>query len=53
VLNVVKTLRGDEVVLVKMRYPRRKGMTEIKAYLKMKEASSAKLFLIRKFNSAE
>jgi hypothetical protein len=34
VLNVVKTLRGDEVVLVKMRYPKRKGMTEIKAYLK-------------------
>jgi hypothetical protein len=28
-------------------------MTEIKAYLKMKEVSSAKLVLIRKFNSAE
>ncbi|MFS0605336.1 Fe3+ hydroxamate ABC transporter substrate-binding protein [Peribacillus frigoritolerans] len=29
-----KEMKGDEVVLVKMRYPRRKGMTEIKAYLK-------------------
>jgi hypothetical protein len=29
-----KEMKGDEVVLVKMRYPRRKGVTEIKAYLK-------------------
>lgn len=29
-----KDIKGDEVVLVKMRYPRCKGMTEIKAYLK-------------------
>ncbi|MGW8428303.1 Fe3+ hydroxamate ABC transporter substrate-binding protein [Peribacillus simplex] len=29
-----KEIKGDEVVLVKMRYPKRKGMTEIKAYLK-------------------
>lgn len=38
-----KEMKGDEVVLVKMRYPRRK----------MKEVSSAKLVLIRKFNSVE
>jgi hypothetical protein len=29
-----KEIKGDEVVLVKMRYPKRKGMTEIKSYLK-------------------
>ncbi len=29
-----REIKGDEVVLVKMRYPKRKGMTEIKAYLK-------------------
>ena len=29
-----KEMKGDEVVLVKMRYPRRKRMTEIKSYLK-------------------
>ena len=29
-----KEIKGDEVVLVKMRYPKRKGMTEIKAYFK-------------------
>lgn len=29
-----KEIKGDEVVLVKMRYPKRKGMTEIEAYLK-------------------
>ncbi len=26
-----KEMKGDEVVLVKMRYPKRKGMTEIKS----------------------
>ena len=29
-----KEIEGDEVVYVKMRYPERKGMTEIKAYLR-------------------
>ena len=29
-----KEIRGNDVVYVKMRYPMRKGMTEIKAYLK-------------------
>lgn len=29
-----KEIKGNEVVFVKMRYPKRKGMTEIKAYLK-------------------
>ncbi|WP_307730123.1 hypothetical protein [Peribacillus sp. AS_2] len=29
-----KEMKGDEVVLLKMLYPRRKGVTEIKAYLK-------------------
>ncbi|KKI92938.1 Fe3+ hydroxamate ABC transporter substrate-binding protein [Bacillus sp. SA1-12] len=29
-----KTIEGDDLVYVKMRYPKRKGMTEIKAYLK-------------------
>ncbi|MEB2630066.1 Fe3+ hydroxamate ABC transporter substrate-binding protein [Peribacillus frigoritolerans] len=29
-----KKIKGEEFVLVKMRYPKRKGMTEIKAYLK-------------------
>lgn len=29
-----KEIKGDEVVLLKMLYPKRKGMTEIKAYLK-------------------
>ncbi|MED3761902.1 Fe3+ hydroxamate ABC transporter substrate-binding protein [Peribacillus frigoritolerans] len=33
-----REIKGDEVVLVKMRYPKRKGMTGIKAYLK-KEGS--------------
>lgn len=28
-----KEIKGDEVVYVKMRYPKHKGMTEIKAYL--------------------
>lgn len=28
-----KEIKGDEVVLVKIRYPKRKGFTEIKAYL--------------------
>ncbi|AOV06338.1 Fe3+ hydroxamate ABC transporter substrate-binding protein [Sporosarcina ureilytica] len=26
-------IKGDDVVLLKMRYPKRKGMVEIKAYL--------------------
>ena len=29
-----KEIKGDEMVYIKMRYPKRKGMTEIKAYLK-------------------
>lgn len=29
-----KEIKGDEVVFVKMRYPKRKGFTEIKAYLR-------------------
>ncbi|MGE7110033.1 Fe3+ hydroxamate ABC transporter substrate-binding protein [Lysinibacillus sp. NPDC047702] len=29
-----KEIKDDEVVFIKMRYPKRKGMTEIKAYLK-------------------
>ncbi|GAB2535247.1 hypothetical protein GCM10026983_03400 [Gracilibacillus alcaliphilus] len=29
-----KEIQGEEVVFIKMRYPKRKGMTEIKAYLK-------------------
>ena len=29
-----KEIEGNEVVYVKMRYPERKGMTEIKAYLR-------------------
>jgi hypothetical protein len=28
-----KEIKGDDVVYVKMRYPKHKGMTEIKAYL--------------------
>lgn len=33
-MNCGKEMKGDEIVFVKMRYPKRKGMTEIKAYLK-------------------
>jgi hypothetical protein len=29
-----KEIKGDDVVIVKLRYPKRKGFTEIKAYLK-------------------
>ena len=29
-----KEIEGEEVVFVKLRYPKYKGMTEIKAYLK-------------------
>lgn len=29
-----REIEGDEVVHIKMRYPKRKGFTEIKAYLK-------------------
>jgi hypothetical protein len=29
-----KEINGDDVVYIKMRYPKHKGMTEIKAYLK-------------------
>jgi hypothetical protein len=28
-----KQIKGNEVVFVKMRYPERKGMTEIRAFL--------------------
>ena len=31
-------IEGDDVVYIKMRYPKRRGMTEIKAYLKNKGA---------------
>ena len=27
-------IKGDDVVYIQMRYPKRRGMTEIKAYLK-------------------
>lgn len=30
-----KEIEGDEEVLVHMRYPKRKGFTEIKAYLNL------------------
>lgn len=30
-----KEIEGDEEVLVQMRYPKRKGFTEIKAYLNL------------------
>lgn len=30
-----KEIQGDEEVLVQMRYPKRKGFTEIKAYLNL------------------
>ncbi|WP_419465935.1 Fe3+ hydroxamate ABC transporter substrate-binding protein [Bacillus spongiae] len=29
-----KEIKGDDVVFVKMRYPKRKGFTEIKTYLR-------------------
>ncbi|WP_298831071.1 Fe3+ hydroxamate ABC transporter substrate-binding protein [uncultured Planococcus sp.] len=29
-----KEIEGNEVVFIKMRYPKRKGFTEVKAYLK-------------------
>jgi phage FluMu protein Com len=29
-----KEIKAEEMVYIKMRYPKRKGMTEIKAYLK-------------------
>ncbi len=29
-----REIKGDDVVLVKMRYPKRKGFSEIKAYLR-------------------
>lgn len=29
-----KEIEGDEMAYIKMRYPKRKGFTEIKAYLK-------------------
>jgi hypothetical protein len=29
-----KEIKGDDIVFIRMRYPKRKGMTEIKAYLK-------------------
>lgn len=48
-----KEIKGDEVVLVKMRYPKRKGMTEIKAYLKNEGSFICEAVLIRKFNSIE
>ncbi|MBW3112314.1 Fe3+ hydroxamate ABC transporter substrate-binding protein [Bacillus sp. MCCB 382] len=28
-----REIKGNDVVYIKMRYPERKGMTEIKAYL--------------------
>jgi hypothetical protein len=32
--NCNKEIKGNEVVYVKMRYPERKGMTEITAFLR-------------------
>ncbi|AYA76127.1 Fe3+ hydroxamate ABC transporter substrate-binding protein [Bacillus sp. Y1] len=32
--NCSKEIKGNEVVYVKMRYPERKGMTEITAFLR-------------------
>lgn len=29
-----KEIKGEDMVYIKMRYPKRKGMTEIKAYLR-------------------
>ncbi|WP_156292057.1 Fe3+ hydroxamate ABC transporter substrate-binding protein [Oceanobacillus salinisoli] len=29
-----KEIKGEDMVFVKMRYPKRKGFTEIKAYLR-------------------
>ena len=29
-----KEIKGNEVVYIKMRYPKRKGITELKAYLR-------------------
>ncbi|CAH0303031.1 hypothetical protein SRABI96_04674 [Peribacillus sp. Bi96] len=29
-----KEIKGDDVIFVKMRYPKRKGFTEIKAYIR-------------------
>lgn len=29
-----KDIKGNDMVYIKMRYPERRGMTEIKAYLK-------------------
>jgi hypothetical protein len=31
--NCEKEIKGNDLVYVKMRYPEKKGMTEIKAYL--------------------
>ena len=31
--NCEKEIKGNDVVYIKMKYPQRKGMTEIKAYL--------------------
>ncbi|ANU20758.1 Fe3+ hydroxamate ABC transporter substrate-binding protein [Planococcus plakortidis] len=30
-----KEIEGDEVVHIQMRYPKRKGFAEVKAYLKL------------------
>lgn len=32
-----KEIQGDDMVYVKMRYPRKKGVTEMKAYLNSHE----------------
>ena len=45
-----KAIKGNEVVYVKMRYPERRGMTEIKAYLKMRGRLFAMIALIKKNN---
>ncbi|AGK54472.1 hypothetical protein [Bacillus sp. 1NLA3E] len=33
-INCGKEIKDDEVVLIKMRYPKNKGFTEIKAFFK-------------------
>jgi hypothetical protein len=37
-----KEIQGNEEIYVKMRYPERKGMTEIKAYLQNEGKSFVK-----------
>jgi hypothetical protein len=45
-----KEIKGNEVVFVKMRYPERKGMTEIKAYLQNEGKLICEECFNKKFN---